>query len=114
MARDHTTILRCDGCRNAATWTRLEICPRGGALPNRDLSTQGRMTPRTDAWKARLSAAVAGRGIKAELARYLCEGEHQLASRKVQIAKVLNQGAMPEPEFVLATLEWMDVEQRTL
>ncbi len=72
------------------------------------------MTPRTDAWKARLSAAVAGRGIKAELARYLCEGEHQLASRKVQIAKVLNQGAMPEPEFVLATLEWMDVEQRTL
>lgn len=66
-------------------------------------------TERTEAWKAALRAATAERGRRAELARYLCGGDpHGFGGRKVQIIRVLDHGALPEPEFVLATLEWMD------
>lgn len=65
-------------------------------------------TPRTDLWREKLRTALAERGAKAALARLLCDGdETRLATRKVQIAKVLNQGAVPEAEFVLAAEEWM-------
>ncbi|MGB8170966.1 MAG: hypothetical protein WCF18_25915 [Chthoniobacteraceae bacterium] len=65
-------------------------------------------TPRTDAWRVKLAAALSERGAKAELARFLCRDGNSMESRVVQIARVLNQGMTPEPEFVLATIEWMD------
>jgi hypothetical protein len=65
-------------------------------------------TPRTDQWRARLAAALTVRGRKAELARYLCRDGNSFESRVIQLARVLNQGMTPDPEFVLATIEWMD------
>ncbi|MEA3207332.1 MAG: hypothetical protein QOE70_389 [Chthoniobacter sp.] len=65
-------------------------------------------TPHTDAWREQLAAALAAPGRKADLARFLTDDEHKLASRRTQIARVLNQGMTPEAEFVLATLRWMD------
>jgi hypothetical protein len=66
-------------------------------------------TERTDAWKAKLRAATEPRGKRMELARFLSDGdEAKVQSRKVQIIRVLDHGTLPEPEFVLATLEWLD------
>ena len=65
-------------------------------------------TPYTDAWKQRLRAALAERGRKAELARFLAGNDPaRHKTRMVQISKVLNQGAMPESEFVLAVEDWL-------
>jgi hypothetical protein len=65
-------------------------------------------TPYTDAWKERLRAALCERGRQADLARFLAGGdESRYKTRMVQIAKVLNQGAMPESEFVLAVEDWL-------
>lgn len=65
-------------------------------------------TPYTDAWKERLRAALAERGRKAELARFLAgDDSTRHKTRMVQIFKVLNQGAMPESEFVLAVEDWL-------
>jgi hypothetical protein len=62
-----------------------------------------------DAWKARLHDATEERGKRMELARFLSDGdETKVQSRKVQIIRVLDHGTVPEPEFVLATLEWLD------
>lgn len=64
--------------------------------------------PRTEAWKAELRAATAGKGGRTALARFLCDGdESKLTGRQVQIGRVLDHGTMPEPEFVLASLEWL-------
>ncbi|MEA3210963.1 MAG: hypothetical protein QOE70_4020 [Chthoniobacter sp.] len=64
-------------------------------------------TPRTDRWKADLRQQLTERGEKVALARFLCDGdESQLKQRVVQLAKVLNQGALPKVEFVLAVEEW--------
>jgi hypothetical protein len=66
-------------------------------------------TQRTEEWKAKLRAATDGYGKRMELARFLSDGdEGSVQSRKVQIIRVLDHGTMPEPEFVLATLEWLD------
>jgi len=65
-------------------------------------------TPYTDAWKGRVRSALRQRGRQAELARFLAGGdESRYKTRMVQIAKVLNQGAMPESEFVLAVEDWL-------
>jgi hypothetical protein len=65
-------------------------------------------TPYTDAWKERVRATLGERGRQAELARFLAGGdETRVKTRMVQIAKVLNQGAMPESEFVLAVEDWL-------
>lgn len=65
-------------------------------------------TPYTDAWKERVREALAARGKRAELARFLAGGDpSRQKTRMVQIAKVLNQGAMPESEFVLAVEAWL-------
>ena len=67
-------------------------------------------TPRTEAWLEQLRTALdAEHGRRVELARFLAGGnEAHVPSRKVQLARVLNQGRQPEPEFVLATLEWLN------
>lgn len=63
---------------------------------------------RTDAWRMRLAEAVAGRGRKAALARFLAGGNPaRVAGQVVQVARVLNQGAGFEAEFLLACEEWM-------
>ena len=65
-------------------------------------------TPYTDAWKERLRTELAGRGRKADLARFLAGGDPtRQKTRVVQIAKVLHQGSMPESEFVLAVNDWL-------
>lgn len=71
-------------------------------------------TPHTDAWLARLRTVLdASHGRRAALARHLAGGdERQLQSRKVQLSRVLNQGTHPEPEFVLATLKWLDANSK--
>ncbi len=67
-----------------------------------------RETPRTDAWRIRLSDALSGRGRRAELARWLSGGDPtKFESRRVQIATVLSQGVVPDAEFVLAVEEWL-------
>lgn len=66
------------------------------------------MSPRTEAWRERLRAAVAGRGARTALARFLAVHDPaRLAGQKVQVARVLNQGAGFEAEFLLACEEWM-------
>lgn len=72
------------------------------------------MKTRTDAWRAKLAAACAGRGRKAALARFLADGdEARVPGQKVQIARVLNRGAGFEAEFLLACEEWMRSPGRT-
>jgi hypothetical protein len=67
-----------------------------------------RCLTRTNAWRARLAAATAGRGRKAALARFLAGGDPaRFNGQAVQIARVLNQGAGFEAEFLLACEEWM-------
>lgn len=63
---------------------------------------------RLDAWRGRLAAALAGRGRKIALARYLAGGDPaRLNGQVVQIARVLNQGVGCAAEFLLACEEWM-------
>ena len=65
-------------------------------------------TPHTDAWKARLRAALGTHGARAELARFLAgSNPDQLKWRTVQLSKVLNTDRQPESEFLLTVEEWL-------
>jgi hypothetical protein len=70
-------------------------------------------TPRTDAWRESLRVELDELGMRADLARHLCEGdESQFEAKQVQVARVLNQGMVPSAEFVLSALEWLDAKRR--
>lgn len=74
-------------------------------------------TPYTDAWRERLRTALAARGRRAALARFLAGGDPtRCKTRMVQIYKVLNEDTVPEGEFVLAVEAWLEApakERRT-
>ena len=64
-------------------------------------------TPLTDAWRERLRRALREHGRRADLARALASGPDKVRTKQVQIARVLNQGVIPDAEFVLAVERWL-------
>lgn len=67
-----------------------------------------RDTPRTDQWVERLARMVDGHGLRADLARYIANGnEQKVAGARSTISKVLDQNGRPSLEFALAADEWM-------
>lgn len=65
-------------------------------------------TPRYNAWKEELRAAVSKRGAKTELARFMAaERKQPVQSWQIRISKLLNTGLMPNGEDLLAITAWM-------
>lgn len=67
-----------------------------------------RQTPHLDAWLAELAAALAGRGSKAELARFLAGGDELKVKAWIgRMGKWRRRETIPNGEDVLAVNAWL-------